>query len=138
MKLFKSLKKKLKRQSRKGFWPLISWSIQKILSEFGKINNHHGAYLLYVLFGSFHYGILVTLIAWFSLRCVSSVYYFFPVLPCKINKRLHIFWYFFNFVDQNDKWNEISICIWFINEAWNKKKMCEGESYVFMHHGWHV
>ena len=41
-----------------------------------------------LMFGSFHFGILVTLVKWFSLRCVLFVYFFLPVLPCKINKRL--------------------------------------------------
>ena len=32
--------------------------------------------------------ILVTLVAWFSLRYVPFVYFFLPVLLCKMNKRL--------------------------------------------------
>ena len=36
----------------------------------------------------------ITLVAWFSLRCVPFVYFFLHVLPCKINKRLQYIFVF--------------------------------------------
>ena len=63
------------------YLPDIKWAICFDLNFFFVTNVR--------LISFWFFRILVTLVAWFSLRCVPFVYFFLPVLPCKINKRLH-------------------------------------------------